>query len=66
VNCVASLFKATVMSEISAYGKTVQTDTSPRCWRCSKLLAEHVSRPWSIVCPRCKGRNGDTGNTKKL
>ena len=52
------------MGELNAYAKPTQTDASPRCWRCSKLLAEQVTRPWSIVCPRCKGRNGDNG--KKL
>jgi phage FluMu protein Com len=25
-----------------------------RCKRCGKLLAEDVSPPWAIRCPRCK------------
>jgi phage FluMu protein Com len=33
------------------------SDTEPRCWRCDKKLAELVSRPWIIVCVRCKARN---------
>jgi hypothetical protein len=32
-------------------------DAEPRCWRCNKKLAEIVSRPWVIVCVRCKARN---------
>lgn len=32
-------------------------DHEPRCWRCDKKLAELVSRPWVIVCVRCKARN---------
>jgi phage FluMu protein Com len=32
-------------------------DQKPKCWRCGKLLAEYVSRPWKFVCPRCKAPN---------
>jgi phage FluMu protein Com len=29
-------------------------DQRPRCWRCEKVLAEFVARPWRFICPRCK------------
>jgi phage FluMu protein Com len=41
------------------YGRTVITDSAPRCWRCSRLLALFVSRPWKMRCPRCKATNAD-------
>lgn len=28
-------------------------DHAPRCWRCSKPIAWHATRPWSIVCRWC-------------
>lgn len=31
-------------------------DKEVRCWKCGKLLAEFVTRPWQIRC-RCKARN---------
>jgi phage FluMu protein Com len=31
-----------------------QVDHKPKCWRCGKLLAEYVARPWRFTCPRCK------------
>ena len=34
-----------------------KADTQPRCWRCNKLLAEMVTRPWTIKCMRCKVEN---------
>jgi phage FluMu protein Com len=30
-----------------------------RCWRCNRKLAEIVSSPWRIKCPRCKASNQD-------
>jgi phage FluMu protein Com len=35
----------------------VATDVAPRCWKCRKLLAEKVTRPWVIRCGRCKAEN---------
>jgi phage FluMu protein Com len=40
-----------------AYGRGVVTDEAPRCWRCNRLLAVRVSRPWEIRCSRCKADN---------
>jgi exosome complex RNA-binding protein Csl4 len=40
----------------NAYG-VVASDEKPRCWRCGKLLAEEVTRPWTITCVRCKATN---------
>lgn len=42
---------------MDAYGEGTQVDENPRCWRCNKLLAESLTRPWSITCPRCKAKN---------
>ena len=33
------------------------TDIYPRCWRCDKLLAEELTRPWRIECQRCNAMN---------
>jgi hypothetical protein len=43
--------------EVDPYGRKSLEDEKPRCWRCNRLLAESVSRPWVIVCTRCKARN---------
>lgn len=32
-------------------------DNHVRCWRCSKYLAKLLTRPWELVCPRCKAIN---------
>lgn len=32
----------------------IAVDVKPRCPECSKLLAEAVTRPWTIRCGRCK------------
>jgi phage FluMu protein Com len=37
------------------FGK--DADAEPRCWRCGRKLAEMVTRPWRIVCSRCKALN---------
>lgn len=34
-------------------------DVRPRCRSCRKLLAEKVTRPWTIGCGRCKTTNSD-------
>ena len=28
-----------------------------RCWKCDKLLAQLISTPYNIMCPRCKSHN---------
>lgn len=43
----------------SFYGSGAVTDANPRCWRCSRLLAELATRPWRIKCGRCKAVNQD-------
>lgn len=30
------------------------TDTEPRCWRCGKMLAYFVTRPWRLKCRYCR------------
>lgn len=32
----------------------IAVDVKPRCGECRKLLAEAVTRPWTIRCGRCK------------
>ena len=32
-------------------------DKKPRCWRCNRLLANSLARPWDITCSRCRARN---------
>jgi phage FluMu protein Com len=32
----------------------IAVDVKPRCHACRKLLAEAVTRPWTIRCGRCK------------
>jgi len=32
-------------------------DEMVRCWRCNRLLALSLTRPWHIACPRCKADN---------
>jgi phage FluMu protein Com len=39
------------------YGRGAVSDADVRCWRCDKLLAELVSRPWRIRCRFCKAVN---------
>ena len=33
------------------------TDQRPRCWRCRRVLAELLTRPWELKCTRCKAAN---------
>lgn len=35
----------------------VAYDITPRCRGCGKLLAEELTWPWRIRCPRCKAVN---------
>ena len=50
------------MTSPDAYGKTIRSqDLEPRCWRCARMLARAVTRPWAISCPRCKATNADGG-----
>lgn len=37
-------------------------DQKPRCWRCDRLLAEYVARPWRFTCPRCSAVNCSEGS----
>lgn len=36
------------------YGRTAVMDKEPRCWRCNRIVALFVTRPWAIRCSRCK------------
>lgn len=29
----------------------------PRCWNCSRVMAEYLTPPWSLRCHRCKAQN---------
>jgi len=39
------------------FARGSETDEEVRCYRCGRLLAELVSRPWRIRCSRCKATN---------
>jgi len=46
--------------EKGAYGPSVEipkTDVDPRCRECNRMLARLLTRPWVIMCPRCKTTN---------
>lgn len=43
--------------------RLIGTDIRPRCRVCGKLLAEAVTRPWTIGCGRCKTSNSSTDGT---
>jgi len=42
------------------YGFGSKVVERPRCWRCNKLLAELLSSPWRVVCPRCHAVNQES------
>lgn len=48
---------APVPASGDAYGRSSHSDEKPRCWRCNRLLAVLVTRPWAITCTRCKAQN---------
>ena len=37
--------------------ETPTADENPRCWNCGRMLGIHLTRSWSIKCPRCKQLN---------
>lgn len=43
---------------LAAYGGLARPsmDTEPRCDNCGRRLAEYLSRPYALACPRCKHR----------
>ena len=38
----------------------VVTDEKPKCWRCGRILAWVVTRPWRLSCNKCKAVNTST------
>jgi hypothetical protein len=42
---------------LAQHEQHVVTDQAPRCWRCRRKLANHVSRPWELICERCHAIN---------
>lgn len=54
----------------SALARTViespaRIDQKPKCWRCRRLLAEFVARPWRFVCSRCKAENNSPKDSEE-
>jgi phage FluMu protein Com len=39
-------------------------DQEPRCWRCNRLLAYFLARPWRLKCERCNAVNGNAPETE--
>ncbi len=37
--------------------RAVVTDQTPKCWRCRRVLAGKMSRPWEKRCERCGAEN---------
>ena len=42
------------------------TDQRPRCWRCGRVLAEKLTRPWELKCTRCKATNASRSDVVRL
>ena len=42
------------------------TDQRPRCWRCGRVLAEKLTRPWELKCSRCKAANASRSDAVRL
>ena len=42
------------------YARGENRDEFPRCWRCNRILAEFLSRPWKLNCGRCKATNNNS------
>jgi len=51
-------FMASLEEKPDPYSRQASVDEQPRCWRCSRMLAVSVTKPWVILCPRCKAKNG--------
>lgn len=32
-------------------------DCDPRCWRCGRFIGVHLTRPWALICGKCKAPN---------
>ena len=32
-------------------------DKNTKCWRCEKYIGVELTRPWKIICSRCKAMN---------
>jgi Zn finger protein HypA/HybF involved in hydrogenase expression len=48
---------ALVMTTDRLADAPANADAAPRCWRCDKALAVFLTRPWQVICPRCKATN---------
>jgi hypothetical protein len=54
----SSAMPAEKISDPDPYGRQIRpADENPRCWRCARLLAIRLTRPWQVMCPRCKAQN---------
>lgn len=42
---------------VKAVLRSKMTDLRPRCHKCNKALALVLSRPWCVICHRCKSMN---------
>lgn len=42
---------------IDAYGRGANTDEHVRCWRCNRMLFYYATRPWKIMCNKCKAQS---------
>jgi len=37
-------------------------DEAPHCWRCKRIFARKLTRPWQVKCSRCKAVNASPQN----
>lgn len=40
--------------------EALKTISGLRCWRCNKQLAEEITPPYTVTCPRCHATNKAT------
>ena len=45
------------VAESEAKNIAAPNDQEPQCWRCGRILAAFVTRPWSLRCSKCKAEN---------
>lgn len=50
------------MSPVTIHPAPHVLDLKPRCWHCRQKLAEHLTRPWALRCPKCRASNASAAD----
>lgn len=50
----------------AGYGLSRITDRKPRCWRCDTVVAWYATRPWKVMCRKCRAVNRSPGEAIAL